>query len=227
MRRAILGDIHGNLIALEAVIEDIKSHSPDEVWCVGDLGWLGPRATECIALVREAGWPTVKGNTDIWIAGDPQTVESEEDRQAFIGIAGAHGISQEDARWLVSLPLGHSGAGSVLMVHGTPDSPFRAPMPEDPPADFVAYQGKASVVIYGHVHIPFVRRLPDETLVANPGSVGLPADGRTASYMILDQHGGDLTIRNCRTEYDIGSTIAQSKDMGGPAAERFISLLQT
>lgn len=227
MRRAILGDIHGNLIALEAVVEDLEQHSPDEVWCLGDLGWLGPRATECIAYVRDAGWPTVKGNTDIWIAGDPQTVSGEDDRQTFIGIAGAHAVSESDARWLVALPLGHSGAGSMLMVHGTPESPFTAPMPDDPPAAFTPYEGRAGLVLYGHVHVPFVRRLPDQTLVANPGAVGLPADGPTASYMIVDQHGGDWTIRNCRVEYDVDAAIAQSREMGGPASERFTALLQS
>ena len=227
MRRVILGDIHGNLIALEAVMKDVAQHSPDEIWCLGDLGWLGPRASECIAYVRDAGWPTVKGNTDVWIAGDPQTVESEEDRRTFVGIAAAHDVSEDDARWLIALPLGHSGAGSMLMVHGTPDSPFRAPMPDDPPAEFSPYAGRAGLVVYGHVHVPFVRRLPDQTLVANPGSVGLPADGRTASYMVIDQQGADWTIRNCRTDYDVDAVVKEAHSMGGPAAERFISLLRT
>lgn len=226
MRRAILGDIHGNLIALESVVKDLEQHSPDEIWCVGDLGWLGPRANECIAFVREAGWPTVKGNTDVWIAGDPQTVSGEQDRQTFIGIAGAHDVSDDDARWLISLPLGHSGAGSMLMVHGTPESPFSAPMPDDPPASFSSYQGRAGLVVYGHVHVPFVRRLPDHTLVANPGAVGLPADGPTASYMLVDQHGTDWTIRNCRVDYDVDAVIEQSREMAGPASERFLALLQ-
>ena len=227
MRRAILGDIHGNLIALEAVMKDIEQHAPDEIWCLGDLGWLGPRASECIAYVRDAGWPTVKGNTDIWIAGDPQTVEEEEERQTFVGIAGAHGISEDDARWLISLPLGHSGAGSVLMVHGTPDSPFTAPLPDDPPAKFSPYAGKAGLVLFGHVHVPFIRRLPDQTVVANPGSVGLPADGPTASYMVVDQQGADWTIRNCRVQFDIDAVTQQARAMGGPAAERFISFLKS
>ena len=226
MRIAIVTDIHGNLTALEAVVKDIQQQAPDQVWCGGDLGWLGPRAKECIAYVREAGWPTVRGNTDVWITGDPQTVEDEEDRRLYQDVAAQHNISNEDARWLVGLPLGHPGPGSLLMVHGTPDTPFTAPFPEDPPAAFTPYEGKAGLVIFGHVHVPFVRQLSDGTVVANPGSVGLPADGTAASYMLVDQAGADWTIRHRHVEFDVASVIEQARAFGGPAAERFTHLLK-
>lgn len=225
MRIAILADIHGNLPALEAVTADIDKQSPDQIWCGGDLGWLGPWATECVSYVRSAGWPTVKGNTDVWLAGDPQTVSDESERKINIGIAGTHAISEDDARWLVSLPVGHTGPASLLMVHGTPGSPFTAPLPDDPVADFAPYEGQAALVVYGHVHIGFVKRLPDGTIVANPGSVGLPADGTAASYMLLDHHGGNWTIRHRRVDYDRDSALAGAREMGGPAGERFTSLL--
>lgn len=225
MRIAIVADIHGNLPALEAVAADIDKLSPDQIWCAGDLGWLGPWAPECVAYVRNAGWPTVKGNTDVWLAGDPQTVSDEQERQVHIGIAGAHDIGEDDARWLVSLPLGHTGPASVLMVHGTPDSPFKAPLPDDPLAEFSPYEGQAGLVIYGHVHVPFVKRLSDGTVVANAGSVGLPADGTAASYMLLDHNGGGWTIRHRNVDYDHDSAFEAARKMGGPAGERFIALL--
>lgn len=226
MRIAVLSDIHGNLTALEAVMKDVDQRSPDQIWCGGDLGWLGPRANECISCVREAGWPTVKGNTDVWIAGDPQTVEGDETRRKHQEIAAQHGISDDDARWLVALPLGHTAPGSVLMVHGTPDTPFAAPFPEEPPAAFAPYEGKAALVIFGHVHVPFVRQLSGGTVVANPGSVGLPADGVMASYMLLDQQGADWTIRHRHVEFDVGSVIDQARAFGGAAGERFVELLK-
>src|SRR5918992_5060326 len=112
MRIAVVSDIHGNLLALDAVMTDIERFAPDQVWCAGDIGWLGPWATECIDRVREAGWPTVKGNADVWITGDPQTVEDESERALYEEIAAAHNISQADYKWLTSLPLGHNGPGS-------------------------------------------------------------------------------------------------------------------
>lgn len=225
MRIAVLADIHGNLPALEAVAADLDKQAPDQIWCAGDLGWLGPWASECVSYVRSAGWPTVKGNTDVWLAGDPQTIADETDRQTTIGIAGAHGISDDDARWLVSLPVGHTGPASLLMVHGTPQSPFTAPLPDDPIAAFAPYEGQAALVVYGHVHIPFVKRLPDGTVLANPGSVGLPAEGTAASYMLLDHNGGGWTIRHRNAEYDSVGVLRAAKEMGGPAGDRFLALL--
>ena len=225
MRIAILSDIHGNLLALEAVMADLEVQSPDEVWCGGDLGWLGPWASECIQRVREAGWPTVKGNTDVWITGDPQTVESKVDRDSFMAIAEQHAVSQDDADWLLNLPMGHSGIGSVLLIHGTPDSPFRAPMPDDPAPDFAPYEDRAAVVVYAHVHRAFVRRLSGGTLVANTGAVGLPMDGETASYLLIDRVGTDITLRHRRVSFDRRGGLAEAKRLGGLIGERFTEML--
>lgn len=225
MRIAVVSDIHGNLMALDSVMTDVEAQSPDEVWCGGDLGWIGPWASECIARVREAGWPTVRGNTDVWITGDPQTVESEEERQAIKDIAHTHDISDDDAEWLLNLPLGHTGAGSVLLVHGTPESPFDAPLPDDPAAAFEPYMGRAALVVYGHVHRAFTRRLADGTVVCNSGSVGLPMDGETAAYLLIDHEGSDWTLTHRRVEFDRRAGIAEARRMGGIAGERFLEMM--
>lgn len=221
MRIAVLGDIHGNLPALEAVLDDLEHQSPDEIWCSGDIGWGAPWASECIAVVREAGWTTVKGNTDVWITGDPQTITSPEQREELQSLAKAHAISAEDAQWLINLPIGHSAAGSILMVHATRESPFSAPQPDAPAAEFLTYEGGASLVVYGHIHEAFVRRLSAGTLVANPGSVGLPKDGRAASYLIVERGGTDLMLRHRRVPFDIDDAIQRAERKGGVLAERF------
>ena len=225
MRVAVVSDIHGNLLALDAVMTDMERFSPDEVWCAGDLGWLGPWAEECIHRVRDAGWPTVKGNADVWITGDPQTVEDEDERKGFVAIAEAHDLKEEDRRWLLNLGLGHTGAGSMLMVHGTPQSAFDAPLPDSPAADFSVYEAQAALVIYGHVHQAFVRRLSDGTIVANPGSVGLPMDDTTASYLLIDREGPQFTLRHRRVAYDRRGAIAQAKHNDSPASRRFLEML--
>lgn len=226
MRIAIVSDIHGNLLALDAVMTDIERFSPDDVWCGGDIAWGGPWPSECIARVRGAGWTTVKGNTDIWITGDPQGVASDEERSETRAVAEAHGVSEEDAAWLVNLPLGHDGPGSLLLVHGTPESPFSGPAPDAPPGEFAVYEGQANIVVCGHVHHAFVRRLADGTIVCNAGSVGLPMDGPTACYALIDQRGPDWTIRHRRVAFDRRAGIAQARQMGGPVGERFIALME-
>ncbi len=225
MRIAVLGDIHGNLPALDAVVKDIDDQSVDDVWCTGDLGWMGPWASECIGRVRDAGWTTVKGNCDVWIAGDPQTIEDPDERSVFEQMAEQHAVGSDDARWLLNLPLGYQGAGSILMVHGTPASPFVAPLPNAPPSEFAAYEGQASLVIYGHVHIAFVGRLSDGTLVSNPGSVGLPMDGDSASYLIVDREGPNLTLRHRRVAFNREEVGSAARSMGGPAGGRFLELM--
>jgi putative phosphoesterase len=219
MRIAVVSDIHGNLKALEAVLADIESQSVDGIWCGGDLGWGGPWATECIAYVREAGWVTVRGNTDVWITGDPQTLESEEDRKHLRAMAEAHGVSDDDAKWLLNLPIGHSGPGSILLVHGTPETPFDAPLPDAPSADFVPYEGKAAIVVYGHVHRAFTRRLADGTIVCNTGSVGAPMDGELACYLLVDQDGPDWTLRHRRVAFDLEAAAAKAREVGGPVGQ--------
>ncbi|HET7482149.1 MAG TPA: metallophosphoesterase family protein [Actinomycetota bacterium] len=225
MRIAIVSDIHGNLLALDAVMSDLEKQSPDEIWCGGDLAWAGPWGSECIARVREAGWTTVRGNTDVWITGDPQTIDDPDRRAVFEDIARWHAISEDDARWLLSLPIGHSGTGSILLVHGTPESPFRAPQPEAPAAEFSPYESHAGLVVYAHVHKAFVRRLADQTIVCNTGSVGLPMDGPTASYLLIDQNGPDLLLQHRRIEFDRRGAEAQARHLGGPAADEFRQLL--
>jgi predicted phosphodiesterase len=220
VRIAILSDIHGNLPALEAVTSDIERHSPDEIWCGGDLGWAGPWASECIGRVREAGWPTVKGNADVWITGDIQGVTSADERGPLEEIARAHQLSDEDALWLVQRPLGHSGPGSVLLVHGTPRSPFAGPLSE-----FEPYENAATLVVYAHVHRAFLRRLADGTLVCNTGSVGMPMDSETASYLLIDRQGPDLTVRHRRVPFDRERALQRARELGGPIGRRFVSVL--
>ena len=216
MRIVVLSDIHGNLPALEAVLKDIEQQSPDDIWCGGDLGWGGPWASECIKRVRDAGWTTAKGNTDVWITGDPQTVESEEGRKKHEAMASAHDISEDDARWLLDLPLGHSGSGSLLMVHGTPVTPFDAPLPHANAAEFEPYENQASLIVYAHVHRAFVRRLADGTLVCNTGAVGIPLDDDTASYLIIDQEGPELVLQHRRVAFDIDAVKSEAKRLGEP-----------
>lgn len=225
MRIAIVSDIHGNLLALDAVVNDIERQNVDEIWCGGDIGWAGPWASECIARVRAWGWTTVRGNADVWITGDPQTVTDPEKRATFEEIARQHAISEDDARWLLELPVGHSGAGSLLLVHGTPRSPFEGPEPTAPAGEFAPYEGQAGVVVYGHVHKAFVRRLGDGTIVANAGSVGLPLDGDTACYLIVDVAGAEVTLVHRRVPFDRRGGLAQARVMGGPAEQLFTDLM--
>ena len=225
VRLAIVSDIHGNLLALDAVMTDLERQAVDTVWCGGDLAWGGPWASECIARVREQGWETVRGNTDVWITGDPQTIADPAERENMNAMAEQHAISPDDARWLIDLPVGVTGQGSLLLVHGTPSSPFEAPQPDAPAAEFAPYQDQAATVVYGHVHRAFTRRLADGTIVVNSGSVGLPLDGETACYLIVDTTGPDVTLIHRRIPFDRRAGLAQAKVLGGPVGAFFTEMM--
>jgi predicted phosphodiesterase len=204
---------------------DIDAQSPDQIWCGGDIAWGGPWAGECIARVREAGWPTVKGNTDVWITGDPQTVDDAADRSRLMELAEAHHLSDDDRRWLTNLPVGHTGVSGMLLVHASPDSLFDAPGPRGAPAEFARYEGRAQIIVYAHVHEAFVRRVGDATIVANTGAVGFPMDARTASYLLVDIDAPNVTFTHRRVEFDRRAGIAQARAMGGPLGEYFIATI--
>ena len=226
MRIAVVSDIHGNLPAFEAVLADLDKQSPDEIWCAGDIGWGAPWPSECIKIVRQREWITVKGNTDVWITGDPQTITSEEQRQKLMDLAAGHAISKDDAQWLLNLPVGHTGKGSILMIHASPDSPFSAPEPYSAAAEFSTYEGRAAVVVFGHVHEAFTRRLTEGTLLVNTGSVGLPKDGPMASYLVIDRKGTDLMLRHRRVPFDAADAAVAAEKIGGPVAAMFIESMR-
>jgi len=125
--------------------------------------------------------------------------------------------------WLKQLPERWSAHG-VAVVHATPGDLWRAPMPNATDEELLAAYStvEASCVVYGHVHVPFVRRLAALT-VANSGSVGLPYDGDPrAAYLLID--GTDISVR--RVEYDVEAEIAELNEHHLPHTAWVASMLR-
>jgi predicted phosphodiesterase len=195
-----VSDFHGNLAALDAVVADLRSTSPDLVVQAGDTAVLGPRPAEVVDRLRELTWPALVGNTDemLWNLA----CRAEQERRApklrswlnvLFGVLGpwaAERLGDDRLAWLRSLPA-ERRVGNVRVVHASPGDLWRAPMPEATDVELAGTYGggEVAVAVYGHVHRPFVRSLPGLT-VANSGSVGLPWDGDwRPSYLLVD---GDL-----------------------------------
>ncbi len=232
MRLAIVSDIHGNRGALDAIIRDLRTTAPDLVLHGGDLADGGGSPVEVVDRVRDLGWPGIAGNTD----------EMLFDRAAFDAFAAQvphlqalwsvvremaefsrQALGSERLAWLRSLPRVHDEEGMSL-VHASPQSLWRAPAHTASDGEFDVYRtlGKP-LVVYGHIHRPFVRQLEGLT-VANTGSAGLPYDGDTrASYLVID--GGIPTIR--RVEYDIAAECDALVVSGLPHAHWVARLLRT
>jgi predicted phosphodiesterase len=111
-------------------------------------------------------------------------------------------IGEERLRWLEGLPFQYSQEG-IGLVHASPGDLWRAPMPNASDDELQSTYASldARIVAYGHIHRPYIRRLPEMT-VANTGSVSQSYDGdRRASYLVIDKE--SVAIR--RVEYDVES----------------------
>lgn len=233
MRTAIVSDIHGNLTAFEAVMADLRETSPDLILHGGDLGDNGSSPCEVVDRIRDLGWQGVLGNTDEMLF-DPESLTSFASGLPHLkSLFDAIGEMAADARdlmgenrlaWLRSLPRTQIHEHFAL-VHASPQSAWRAPMDSAADSDLESAYGPLArpVVVYGHIHRPYVRRMSG-VVVANSGSVGLPHDGdRRASYLLLDN--GEPSIR--RVEYDFDREVKALRSSGRPHAGWIARILES
>ncbi len=225
MRIAIVSDIHGNRRAFEAVLADLRNLAPDLIVHGGDLAAGGAYPAEIIDRVRVLGWPGVLGNTDemLWAPQRLAEFSATEPKLACVLARVGETISptrtllgEERLKWLEALPLQYSHEHFAL-VHASPDDLWRAPAPQASEDELQRIYAPlaARLVVYGHIHCPYVRPLPGMT-VANSGSVSQSYDGdRRASYLVID--GKNVNIR--RVEYDVESEARDLLRSGLPHAD--------
>jgi len=231
MRVAIVSDLHGNRRAFEAVLRDLEQVAPDLILHGGDLAAGGAHPADIIDQVRSRGWPGVRGNTDemLWspeslaeyAAANPKIERLLAMVQETIPPTLAS-IGEERLRWLEGLPTMYSQEGFSL-VHASPDDLWRAPMANASDEELQSTYASlgAPIVVYGHIHCPYVRRLHRMT-VANTGSVSQSYDGdRRASYLLMD--GESIAIR--RVEYDVESEARELSRSGLPHADWLARIL--
>jgi predicted phosphodiesterase len=231
VRLAIVSDIHGNLTALEAVIADIERRGVDRVVHGGDLALVGCRPAEVIDRVRELGWPGIVGNTDelLWRPRERAVQERNAPklesllRLLFDEYAPATRDLLGDQRigWLCGLPREYRD-GELVLVHASPGDLWRAPRADAEDAELSATYGPcdARLVVYGHIHRPYVRSL-DGLIVANSGSVGSPFDGDPrASYLLVSSGQAQVV----RVEYDIERESAAVLGSNYPDAQRIAEM---
>lgn len=193
-RLAALADIHGNLPALQAVIDDMRQFNVDQVVVAGDSVNWGPFSREVLELVFQRRWALIRGNNAFY-ALDYQTKRAPDHWTSF----SLPPILREQLgdRWLTalsclpdSLSLRFVDAPPLRVFHGLPDNPWQAIFPAATAGEVAGWLRsiQESTVICAHSHIPMHRQV-DRWQIFNPGSVGVPLDGQfSASYMILDGH---------------------------------------
>jgi len=243
MRIAFVSDIHGNLPALQAVLADLDANGPyDAVVGGGDFASGGAFPERVLAIVRERGWPSVRGNGDEWIiesasAGRlPARGYTPEQMPPPIILQvndwGAKMLSQESLRFLADLPLewkttGPSGK-NLVFVHSTPGSAHPIVMPDADESVLTQMldQAQADILVYGHIHRAYIRAVGDRA-VACTGAVGFPLDGdERPCYMIATDDGSGWTLEHRRVTYDRDKYLSELARSGIPNAAGMIDQIR-
>jgi diadenosine tetraphosphatase ApaH/serine/threonine PP2A family protein phosphatase len=221
---AVLGllyDIHGNLVALDAVI---AAAADVDRWLLGgDYGVVSsPWQAELLDRLRglpNATW--IRGNGERWLLEPPvDRPEVVEHVEYFDDAAPT-----ELKRWLFDLPP-QADFDGVLYVHGSPladDDSFDSAPREDDERLLAGVHDRT--IVFGHSHLQFQRPGPNGTYLVNPGSVGSPRHGEPNAAWAVRRADGDFELR--RSDYDTERAIAGFRERGGPHAEFFIHRIET
>ncbi len=213
---AVISDLHSNLEALEAVLKDIQSKKISKIFCCGDIVGYNTNPNEVCELLEKKQVTCILGNHD-------QAILSK-DYSWFNSVAEValqwtqENISKKSTSFLKSLSTFHEEIienKKHFFVHGSPEDhlyQYVFPGVSDKILEKFLKSTKADVLVMGHTHFPFTRKLGNK-LVVNPGSVGQPRDNNPkASYAIMD--GLEASIR--RVPYDFITTQKKLKNADLP-----------
>ena len=232
MRVGLISDIHGNRLALDAVLAEIERAGVDQIVCLGDVA-VGPQPTEALAGVRELGCPVVMGNWDAcFLEGMPDATDEVSLKLVETAEWWAQFLSDEDREFMRSfqpmleLDLGGQDA---LLFHGSPRSYDDWIFSTTPDQELRGMLGDHSepVLVGGHTHLQLVRRF-EKSILVNPGSVGLPfvewwprpvRIAPWAEYGIISSLDGRLEVELRRTTFDVEAFLRQSRASGMPHAD--------
>ncbi|HEX6288065.1 MAG TPA: metallophosphoesterase family protein [Herpetosiphonaceae bacterium] len=246
MRVALLSDIHGNSVALDAVLADLRHDPVDRVVCLGDAIQGGPQPVEVVAHLRALACPVVLGNADAWLLSGvetgaegipPERLRVMHDIRAW----SLAQLSPDDQAFIaqfqptVEVPLPHQR--TLLCYHGSPHSYDDVILPTIADAELKRLLEPHEHIIYtgGHTHVQFLRHM-HRTFHINPGSIGLayrhdqPEDrfktDPWAEYAILTVDDARIAVEFRRVPFDVQALIAIYASSGRPHSEQAIAQYQ-
>ena len=211
----VLYDIHGNLPALDAVLEETQLAGADRYLLGGDYALFGAWPAETVARLRELDATWIRGNVDRWV-DDPGEDDLPDEVRGAIGrcreLLDAEAIAE-----LGALPA-ELVEGGVRYCHASPLSDLRSFPPEAGPEDEELLAGAEEArVVFGHTHLQFTRVGGVGTELVNPGSVGIPLDGDHRAAFALAHPDGRIELR--RVEYDFQASADAVRDVLGEFGE--------
>jgi putative phosphoesterase len=240
-RIGLISDIHGNAVALEAVLHDLTGRRVDELVCLGDVAAGGPQPREVLVRLRELDCPVVLGNADGWLLEglprEPGRDDPDFDRLAAIVEWARARLGSDDRAFVRSfeptVQLELEGA-TLLCFHGSPRSATERILAETPHVQLAAMLAGRLASIYagGHTHLQLLRRL-GEALYLNPGSVGVPLHAgepsvsplRLAEYALVEIEAGIAGLALHRVAVDLEVVERAAAGSGMPHPDEWAALL--
>jgi putative phosphoesterase len=217
-RVAVLSDIHGNLPALEAVLADVEREGVDAVVVAGDTV-SGPFPAEVLDLLGTVDARIVRGNADRLAEVERFDEDQARWNERRLGAKRLAIV----AGWPLTLDLDVDGLGRVLACHSTPrsDEPIYTRITPDDALVEILGSVDADVLVCGHTHMQYDRRLSTGLRVVNPGSVGMPYEGRRGAFWAVLGPGVEMR----HTEYDVEEAAARIRGVGAPQEQAVEHLL--
>ncbi|MDQ2866125.1 MAG: metallophosphatase family protein [Candidatus Eremiobacteraeota bacterium] len=230
MRIAVVSDIHGNLVGLDACLADLHAQGgADAIVAAGDLCVDGPKPKKVLQRLREAGAKCVRGNTDRYLSAAPDEMFTPAENVALEWTRRE--VGEAWLQWLAELPfairIGDDG-NQLLIVHANPHSDDEHLWPDADEATLARLIGEepATAIAFGHLHLPYVRMWRGKLLV-NVASAGLPKDGDArACYAIFTERNGGWEVKHRRVDFDVKKVATQLAACGIPQSEDLIATLR-
>jgi predicted phosphodiesterase len=216
---AVLYDIHGNLLALEAVLEDVRGTGAQEFVLGGDYALFGPFPAETVAAMRDLpAVVRIRGNVDRWTAHPDQAPDDPLIHDAIVVCRTALGDEAVDELDRLPEQVVHDG---TRYCHASPVSDLRSFMPEpgEDEAELLAGVSERRLV-FGHTHLAFGRVSRDGIELVNPGSVGMPFDGDIRAAWALIHPDGTVEHRRVGYDHEAAAAVMSERYGDAPWARR-------
>ncbi len=221
MKIAVVSDIHGNVVALEAVLKSIKTQGIDSIYCLGDIVGYGADPNDCVSIIRSQSIPSALGNHDAAAVFLEQSKRFNSKARTAIEWT-FNTLTPDNKAFLSQLPYTIEKE-DTLFVHATPIDPESwTYLYVDHPLSPVFNHLKPRVIFIGHTHVPGISA--STKIIVNAGSVGQPRDGNPdACWVAWDDVRNEATFH--RVQYDVELAAQRIWNAGLPTrfGERLFS----
>ncbi len=241
MKIGIISDIHGNLEALNTVMEDIEKEGCQKIFCLGDIAMAGPEPSETIRkihdLMSKKDFHIIQGNTDkmlsVFSSDTHKEIEATNKIMGNAYLADSKLLNEEEKRFLKELKpqeeITLSGI-KILLVHGSPRRNNENIYPNMPIEEIeeIIKGTDADVIYCGHTHIPCGYQTNTEQTVVNAGSVGRPFSEKPEScYVVMDINESNSTFKITHkfVKYDVEKSSRKLKERNFEGADKLAKML--